>query len=304
MNNKSLHSEEYFGESRDFWWNKDYVNLLSERFQLNQYTNILDVGCGVGHWFRVLAPFLNKEASYTGLDQEEVWVEKAQDLNKDSSGLNSFKHVKADAQELPFTDESFDFVTCQTVLIHLKDPKKGLKEMLRVLKPGGLLLVVEPNNFANAAMFDSLTDSSDIDNLVLRLRDELIIQNGKKNLGEGFNSLGDYVPGYMQQIGFKNINVSIADKAARLIPPYSRPEEQAYIEELKDRVVKGSIGWRLEDVKRYFVAGGGTSEGAENFFKRNLDDDKNILEAVEKGTYSYAGGVVQYLISGYKQRNN
>ena len=302
MDNELLHSEEYFGERRDFWWNRDYVNLLAQRLQLGTYRNVLDVGCGVGHWFRVLAPFLNEQANYTGIDREETWVEKSEVLNQNFNNLKTHKYLKGDAEKLPFDDETFDFVTCQTVLIHLNDPLKGLAEMLRVLKPGGLLLAAEPNNFANAAMFDSLTDSSNVDDLVLRLRDQLVIQNGKKNLGEGFNSLGEYVPGYMNQVGFIDINVSIADKTAGMIPPYSKPEEQAYIKELTECVETDFMGWRREDLERYFVAGGGTAKDAERFFKQCLGDQKEILDSIKKGTYSSAGGVVQYLISGYKSK--
>lgn len=50
---------------------------------------------------------------------------------------------RADAQELPFADESFDTVTATLVFCTIPDPTKALDEAMRVLKPGGKLLLVE-----------------------------------------------------------------------------------------------------------------------------------------------------------------
>ena len=52
------------------------------------------------------------------------------------------------AESLPFPDGSFDLVTCQTVLIHVREPSVALREYLRVVRPGGRLLLIEPNNAA------------------------------------------------------------------------------------------------------------------------------------------------------------
>jgi hypothetical protein len=38
------HSAEYFGESRDFWWNQDFLELMAKRLQLAQVESVLDVG--------------------------------------------------------------------------------------------------------------------------------------------------------------------------------------------------------------------------------------------------------------------
>ena len=50
LQKEKLHSEDYFGEQRNFWWNSDFINLLSQRWQLHRVSRMLDVGCGVGHW--------------------------------------------------------------------------------------------------------------------------------------------------------------------------------------------------------------------------------------------------------------
>jgi ubiquinone/menaquinone biosynthesis C-methylase UbiE len=142
---KKPHSADYFGDTRDFWWNHDFLKLMSARWNLVAVKSVLDVGCGVGHWGRCLAPFLSPESRWTGIDREPQWIEEAR---KRGTGVEHLaaSFVVGEAERLPFPDGSFEMVTCQTVLIHVKDPLAVIREMIRVLVPGGLIVIVEPNN--------------------------------------------------------------------------------------------------------------------------------------------------------------
>ena len=122
------------------------------------------MGCGIGHWGQLLVSVLPQDVVITGIDQENSSLLKAQERAKQKGLSNRFHYQQGDALSIPFPDASFDMVTCQTVLIHLHDPKVGLKEMLRVLKPGGLLLAAEPNNFANRAIISNMTQNLSVDN--------------------------------------------------------------------------------------------------------------------------------------------
>ena len=96
----------------------------------------LDVGCGAGTSYapRIVA----KGARYVGVDVSPNAVAAAR-----AAGLDT--RVIADAGELPFEDESFDVVTCIEVLEHLLRPDHAVAEALRVLRPGGRLVVSTPN---------------------------------------------------------------------------------------------------------------------------------------------------------------
>jgi SAM-dependent methyltransferase len=99
-------------------------------------THCLDVGCGNG---RAAGAWLKpRVASYIGVDVSSVAVEEARSLGLDA-------RVIEDATKLPFDDESFDLVVCVEVLEHLLRPDHAATEMLRVLKPGGVLVATVPN---------------------------------------------------------------------------------------------------------------------------------------------------------------
>src|SRR5262249_4652272 len=187
------HSAEHFGDTRDHWWNLDFLELMARRLSFDRVRDVLDVGCGVGHWGRLLAQVLPATARVQGVDRDPHWVEHAAAR---VSGLGGrFSYQVAVAERLPFADASFDLVTCQTVLIHAPDPGAVIDEMIRVTRPGGLLLAAEPNNIANALVFDSVNFHDPVDEVVARVRLQLICERGKAALGEGHNSIGDLLPG-------------------------------------------------------------------------------------------------------------
>jgi ubiquinone/menaquinone biosynthesis C-methylase UbiE len=80
--------------------------------------NTLEVGCGS-------SPYVNYFPNRIGLD-----IRKTTNVN-----------IVGDAHFLPFKDENFDVILCTEVLEHLKDPKKAINEMKRILKSGGKLIL-------------------------------------------------------------------------------------------------------------------------------------------------------------------
>src|SRR5580765_1046343 len=210
------HSAEQFGEQRDFWWNKDFFDLMAKRWRLAEASSLADIGCGRCHWSRLLYPYLRGSARLTAMDREKQWVAEGEKefrrvLPQVSSEL--LKFVQGDATAIPLPDNSFDVVTCQTVLMHLPRPLDALREMLRILRSGGLLVCVEPNNLWNYLTFTSLSPSDPTERIVREFEFWLRYHRGKVAAGKGDHSIGDLLPGYFARVGLRDIAVHLSDRA-------------------------------------------------------------------------------------------
>lgn len=92
---------------------------------------VLDLGCGSGRYTIALNTYGCK--TITGYDVGDQGLDIGKDIVK-KYGLKNIKFVKGDVLNLPYEDETFDFVFCNGVLHHTKDFKRGLSELYRVLK--------------------------------------------------------------------------------------------------------------------------------------------------------------------------
>ncbi len=109
---------------------------LLEMAQLEPGQKVLDVACGVGIPSLAAAKLVAPEGSLMGVDLAPGMVDLAR-IRAQRLGLSNISFQEADAEELPFPDESFDAVLCHLGLIHFTDRTKALMEMRRVLKPEG-----------------------------------------------------------------------------------------------------------------------------------------------------------------------
>jgi ubiquinone/menaquinone biosynthesis C-methylase UbiE len=289
-----LHSAAYFGAQRDFWWNGDFLRLMAERLELVGVRHVLDVGAGLGHWGHSLAAVLSPDTTVVGIERERAWVEEA----RRRAASDRFRYEEGVAEALPFEDASFDLVTCQTVLIHVADPRAVIREMLRVTKPGGLVLAVEPNNRMAMLLGTSVNAGATIDQLVGLVRFGLTCERGKKALGEGDSSVGDLVPGLLAQEGAVAVEVFLSDKPSVLVPPYESEDQQALSSHYLEEAARGGFGWSREEARRYFVAGGGAESEFEREWECRTSESAEAAEAVADGTFHTAGGSLMYLVSG------
>lgn len=294
------HSAEYFGDARDHWHNRDFLELMARRWKLSSVTDVLDVGCGVGHWSMALAPVLPSGARVTGIDREPRWVQAAT-ARAQARGLGQrYSYQVAAAERLPFADGSFDLVTCQTLLIHMPAPSAVLAEMQRVARPGGLVAVAEPHNLAGSLLMGSLVPQISIDDLVEITRFELTCQRGKVALGEGDNSLGDRVAGLFAELGFEAIDAYVVDRAVAVLPPYATPAQRAFVEDVHDRLARGFWNWSEAETRHFFLAGGGTERAFLEHWARSGAVLEQMARALDAGTYHGTLGGVFFLVAGRK----
>jgi ubiquinone/menaquinone biosynthesis C-methylase UbiE len=92
---------------------------------------VLDVACGTGAVTRRLVERVTPGGQVTGLDLSEPMLDVARET------VPGGTFVAGDAQELPFPDASFDAATCQQGLQFVPEPLRALRELRRVLQPGG-----------------------------------------------------------------------------------------------------------------------------------------------------------------------
>jgi SAM-dependent methyltransferase len=115
---------------------------LGRRIPRGKKLKVLDVGTGFGINVAFLAGWLSKGSAVWTVDpSKEVLTDVKAALDKESSRLVRFAVATAD--DLDFGDGFFDFVVSVMVLHHVKKLQPALKEMARVLKPGGTLVIVD-----------------------------------------------------------------------------------------------------------------------------------------------------------------
>jgi len=294
------HSAEYFGDTRDYWWNRDYIALIGRRLGFDQVRDVLDVGCGVGHWGEVLASALPADAQVVGVDRDPLWIGKATERAAAQGISDRFQYRVSDAHTLPFPDASFDLVTCQTVLIHVADPGAVIAEMARVTRPGGLVLASEPNNVATSLVLNAITFNDPVEDILAGVRVQLICERGKAALGEGNNSVGDIVPGLFVASGLNDVAVYLNDKTNAFLPPYATPEQRAMLEERQDFEARDFWIWNRDDTRRYFLAGGGVAAEFDALWTSVNGGAERFEKALADGTYSHSGAALNYLVAGRK----
>lgn len=110
-------------------------------------SRVLDVPCGDGFYTAGLARRLYPFGRVTAADLSDAYLDAARERFARLDRAAAAAFVKADAYHLPFRDGVFDVAWCARSLISLDDPVAALREMGRVVRPGGLVAVLEDDEF-------------------------------------------------------------------------------------------------------------------------------------------------------------
>ncbi|KGP84336.1 MULTISPECIES: class I SAM-dependent methyltransferase [unclassified Paenibacillus] len=117
----------------------DDLSLLVASSQANSDMKVLDIATGGGHVANALAPLVEQ---VTALDLTEEMLQVAERFIR-GNGHQNVDFVAGDAEHIPFEDDLFDLVTCRIAAHHFPDVSSFVSEALRVLKPGGKLLLID-----------------------------------------------------------------------------------------------------------------------------------------------------------------
>jgi 2-polyprenyl-3-methyl-5-hydroxy-6-metoxy-1,4-benzoquinol methylase len=133
-------TREFFEEIEKYRYEK--LDYLAEAIGFHRFAGktVLDLGCGVGN---DLARFAKAGAVVTGVDLAERSIQLASDNFRFRGLHGEFKQMNGEQLALP--DNSFDAVFCHTVLHFTPDPQAMIKEIHRVLKPGGEAILMTLN---------------------------------------------------------------------------------------------------------------------------------------------------------------
>lgn len=104
---------------------------------------VLEVGCGTGAMTRALVRRADFSGKAVGVDQSPHFVDAARRFAQDEGVTAKVEFHVGDAHGLDFPDGAFDAVFAHTLISHVTDPAAVLREMVRVLRPGGALAIFD-----------------------------------------------------------------------------------------------------------------------------------------------------------------
>lgn len=226
---------------------KPWVNQLYQSFlDIRPGQEIVDIGCGPGDFTRYLAGLSDGKSKILGIDSNPKSIKAGITDTKKArlSHVVSFK--LGDAYRIPLDDDYADLTTCRTLLMHLDDPLKAVREMTRITKLGGHVVAVEQGKMGvyydpNDKRFSRLSDQVW----------EAQLRGIRKLEGKEFR-IGEKLPGIFQEAGLVNMKVEIQNNV------YLASDTRQSLNDLKQELqfYLAFFKERMEKDRKYIVAGG------------------------------------------------
>ncbi|MHA1974085.1 MAG: methyltransferase domain-containing protein [Candidatus Hodarchaeales archaeon] len=192
------------GDDYSFGYNKGVLDYLICRAQksfdfilphLKPELEVLECGCGPGVvTFEIAKEVIN--GSVIGIDIDKDLID-SNNKKVDESKIKNLKFEVANILELPYPDNFFDIVYMQALIVHIKNPVNAIREIHRVLKSNGLILLREP-------IMDR-TIMSPEEPLLLEAIE--LVQRAIRSYG-GDSSVGRKLWPLLNEVGFRGILIS------------------------------------------------------------------------------------------------
>jgi SAM-dependent methyltransferase len=187
---------------REHWWDDAFTAFLEETLKPRPGKRILDVGCGTGTAEISLARLRLSQMHLFGVD---LVVERVKEAHAATHGINArVGYAAADAVKLPFAAGVFDSTYCVAVLQHIRNLAGAVAEIARVTRPGGRVLIVEPDNAARY-WFSSVQSGIEVFELSRRFFAGVAAMRGDPTEV----SVGPLVPGMLAAGGVEPVSVRL-----------------------------------------------------------------------------------------------
>lgn len=175
-----------------------------KKLGLKDGMSIIECGSGPGYLMvNILKRFEKCKATALEIDP---YLFEILSKNSIQDGRQIYNPIQGSIYEIDMPDESVDFAVTRLVIEHLQDPYKAFSELRRILKPGGILVVVS-NDFA----YHVLTYP------VIPELDDMFAAYNKSRFNEGGNPLvGRQLPVFFEKSGFKNVDIEITTAHSQL----------------------------------------------------------------------------------------
>lgn len=141
-------------EIRKNYYDESIVNKLVELQILKKDMTVMDLGAGDGYLSRAVADFVKKVIA---VDISKEMLKELERKARESSIVN-IETLEGDGRDVPAEDSSVDMVCANMYLHHIEEPELAIREMNRVLKPGGLVFLADFYEHDNTELKENMHD--------------------------------------------------------------------------------------------------------------------------------------------------
>jgi len=258
--------------SRVLMHNADYLEfLVSKVWRIDRHPlKIAEFGCGYGRFASMLLPLVASGSSYAGFDSAAALVAKGKEIFAESPYPTSF--VRGDVHHAPLRAGHFDLTIAHLVLMHSPDAEKALREMIRVTRPGGMLITCDANRNGNNALLH-IDETNEQESSHPELF-QAVNRSIRRDSGVDYN-IGMKMPVMMHRLGLENVQARMSDAVVLIFPPMDTPEK----EQIFRAMCSEGLGYQptdeaeIERWRQKLVERGVSRETADAEIKRELERD-------------------------------
>ncbi len=175
-------------------WDKEARTLA--RFGLNDCMSVLELGSGPGFFTQKLLTWLPNIA-LTAVEIDPILVLRAEHYLQDKIGKR-LQIIEASVMDTGLKESSFDFAVARLLFQHLPDPSGAAKEILRVLKPGGKLVIIDIDQDIQSV----------VDPPISKFPSLLLDNDSHLQASQGGNArIGRRLWRILKEVGFKNLDL-------------------------------------------------------------------------------------------------